>query len=96
MLGAAGGMAAPFLNANRESKRQKKEGTRNKIGVSFDSFWQFNGPKEETFIEYERVAEIFRAVDYRGYISLEFEGQQNPQVAVPKSLDLLREAFTWT
>lgn len=47
-------------------------------------------------IDYERVAEIFRAVDYQGYISLEFEGQEDPEVAVPKSLDLLREAFTWT
>lgn len=47
-------------------------------------------------IDYDRVAEIFREVDYQGYISLEFEGQEDPGVAVPKSLDLLREAFTWT
>ncbi|WP_372634874.1 sugar phosphate isomerase/epimerase family protein [Fodinibius sp.] len=47
-------------------------------------------------INYERVAEIFRAVDYQGYISLEFEGQADPAEAVPKSLNLLREAFTWT
>ena len=46
-------------------------------------------------IDYDRVAGIFRKVDYRGYISLEFEGNEDPLTAVPKSLELLREAFTW-
>jgi len=34
-----------------------------------------------------------RDVNYSGYISLEFEGKEDPDVAVPKSLDLLRKAF---
>jgi hypothetical protein len=34
-----------------------------------------------------------RAADYRGYISLEFEGNEDPRTAVPKSLTLLRQAF---
>ncbi|NLN29795.1 MAG: sugar phosphate isomerase/epimerase [Bacteroidales bacterium] len=46
-------------------------------------------------IDYDRVAEIFRKVDYRGYVSLEFEGNEDPMTAVPKSLELLREAFSW-
>lgn len=47
-------------------------------------------------IDYDRVAQIFREVDYQGYISLEFEGQEDPETAVPKSLNLLREAFQGT
>jgi len=46
-------------------------------------------------IDYNRVAEIFRKVDYRGYVSIEFEGNEDPMTAVPKSLDLIRNAFTW-
>ena len=44
-------------------------------------------------IDYERVAKIFRAVNYRGYVSLEFEGKEDAATAVPKSLALLRRAF---
>ncbi|NQU84989.1 MAG: sugar phosphate isomerase/epimerase [Mariniphaga sp.] len=46
-------------------------------------------------IDYNRVAEIFRKVDYRGYVSIEFEGQADPMEAIPKSLELIRNAFTW-
>ena len=46
-------------------------------------------------IDYKHVAEIFRKVDYRGYVSVEFEGNEDPMTAVPKSLELIREAFTW-
>ena len=46
-------------------------------------------------IDYMRVAEIFRKVDYRGYVSIEFEGNEDPMTAVPKSLEIIREAFTW-
>lgn len=44
-------------------------------------------------IDYQRVAEILRGVNYRGYISLEFEGQEDHRTAIPKSLELLRRAF---
>ena len=46
-------------------------------------------------IDYPRVAEIFRKVNYRGYISIEFEGNEDPMTAVPKSLEVIRDAFTW-
>lgn len=56
----------------------------------------FGGGKWYTLdIDYQRVAEIFRKVNYRGYISIEFEGNEDPMTAVPKSLELLREAFTY-
>jgi sugar phosphate isomerase/epimerase len=44
-------------------------------------------------LDYTRVAGILSAVNYRGYVSLEFEGKEDADVAVPKSLDLLRKAF---
>jgi len=56
----------------------------------------FGGGKWYTLdIDYKRVAEIFRKVNYRGYISAEFEGNEDPLTAVPKSLDLIRSSFTW-
>lgn len=44
-------------------------------------------------LDYKRIAAIMRQVNYRGFVSLEFEGKEDPRTAVPKSLSLLREAF---
>jgi L-ribulose-5-phosphate 3-epimerase len=44
-------------------------------------------------LDYPRIAAIMRRHNYRGYVSLEFEGKDDPDVAVAKSLALLREAF---
>ena len=44
-------------------------------------------------IDYPRMAEILRRHDFRGYVSLEFEGKEDFETAVPKSLALLRQAF---
>lgn len=44
-------------------------------------------------IDYAKVAEILRKVGYQGWVSLEFEGKDDPAVAVPKSLAMLKEAF---
>ncbi len=44
-------------------------------------------------IDYDRVAAILRKAGYRGWLSLEFEGQEDPATAVPRSLELLRRAF---
>jgi sugar phosphate isomerase/epimerase len=46
-------------------------------------------------VDYSRVAAIFRKVNYQGYISIEFEGNADPMVAVPQSLEMIRDAFTW-
>jgi sugar phosphate isomerase/epimerase len=54
----------------------------------------FGGGKWYTLdIDYERVAAILRGVSYGGYISLEFEGEEDPSTGVAKSLALLRKAF---
>jgi len=46
-------------------------------------------------LDYDRIAAIFRKYNYRGYISLEFEGGESPDTAIPKSLEMLRNAFTF-
>jgi L-ribulose-5-phosphate 3-epimerase len=44
-------------------------------------------------LDYARIASILAKVNYNGYVSLEFEGKEPPETAVPKSLDLLRKGF---
>lgn len=44
-------------------------------------------------IDYPRVAAILKEHRYRGYVSLEMEGKEDPLTAIPKSLELLRKAF---
>lgn len=44
-------------------------------------------------LDYKQVAEILDDVNYRGYVALEFEGKENPDTGVPKSLEELRAAF---
>ena len=44
-------------------------------------------------LDYPRIASIFKKHNYRGYVSLEFEGKDDPLVAIPKSLQVLRGAF---
>lgn len=44
-------------------------------------------------LDYPRIGEIMRKSGYKGYISLEFEGQEDPLTAVPKSLEVLRNSF---
>ena len=44
-------------------------------------------------LDYERVAKILREVNYSGYISLEFEGKENADTGVAKSIELFRRVF---
>ncbi len=44
-------------------------------------------------LDYTRIASIFKKHNYRGYVSLEFEGKEDPKIAIPKSLAVLRKAF---
>lgn len=47
----------------------------------------------ELDLDYERIGAIMRKHRYRGWVSLEFEGNEPQGTAIPKSLDLLRRAF---
>lgn len=44
-------------------------------------------------LDYDRIAAIMRRAGYQGYVSLEFEGREDPLTAIPKSLEMLRKAF---
>lgn len=44
-------------------------------------------------LDYARIAGILRKHHYRGWISLEFEGNEEPNTGVPKSLEMLRKNF---
>jgi sugar phosphate isomerase/epimerase len=45
-------------------------------------------------LDYDRIAGILKKHNYRGYISLEFEGNEDYKTAIPKSLAVLRKAFS--
>ena len=44
-------------------------------------------------LDYQRIAKMLAKENYRGYVSIEFEGKENPQTAVPKSVAMMRKAF---
>ncbi len=44
-------------------------------------------------LDYPRIAKMLRKHNYNGYISLEFEGKDDPLKGIPKSLEVLRKAF---
>ncbi len=44
-------------------------------------------------LNYDLIAKILKKHNFRGYISLEFEGMEDYTTAIPKSLELLRSAF---
>jgi len=45
-------------------------------------------------LDYAKIAAIMRESGYRGYLSLEMEGKEDPMTAVPKSLEMLRRHFS--
>ncbi len=44
-------------------------------------------------LDYAKIAGIMKKANYRGYVSLEYEGKEDLKTAIPKSLALLREHF---
>jgi sugar phosphate isomerase/epimerase len=44
-------------------------------------------------LDYPRIAAILRKANFKGWVSLEMEGKEDPAAAVPKSLEVLRRAF---
>jgi sugar phosphate isomerase/epimerase len=44
-------------------------------------------------LDYNRIAAMLKKHNYKGFISLEFEGKEHYRTAVPKSLAMLRKAF---
>ena len=44
-------------------------------------------------LDYARIAKIMKEANYNGYVSLEYEGEEDLLEAIPKSLALLRKHF---
>jgi sugar phosphate isomerase/epimerase len=44
-------------------------------------------------LDNDRIARMLKQHKYTGYVSLEFEGKEDPLTAIPKSLAVLRKAF---
>ncbi len=44
-------------------------------------------------LDYPRIAGILKKADFKGWVSLEMEGKEDPSTAVPKSYETLRKAF---
>lgn len=44
-------------------------------------------------LDYDRIFDILKKVNYQGYVSLEFEGKEDPFTAVPKSIAMLRKSI---
>ncbi len=44
-------------------------------------------------LDYKRIVDILKKVNYQGYISIEFEGKEDPKSGVQKSVDLLRSVL---
>jgi sugar phosphate isomerase/epimerase len=44
-------------------------------------------------LDYPRIAGILRKAGFKGWVSLEMEGKEDPLTAVPKSFEVLRRAF---
>ena len=51
------------------------------------------GERYSLELDYKRIVDILRKVNYQGYISIEFEGKEAPESGVQKSVDLLRKAL---
>ena len=44
-------------------------------------------------LDYKRIISILQKVNYQGYISLEYEGKEDAAIAVPKSIEMLRQTM---
>jgi L-ribulose-5-phosphate 3-epimerase len=44
-------------------------------------------------IDYKKVMQILDSINFSGYISIEFEGKEDPLSGVPKSIELIRNAI---
>ncbi len=45
-------------------------------------------------LDYPRIGKMLRSAGYNGWVSLEFEGKEDYREAIPKSLAVLRQAFS--
>jgi sugar phosphate isomerase/epimerase len=82
-------LTAPYREADYEQLRQIASRT---VFVQAKTY-PGGGEWYTLDIDYGKVARILAEVNYRGYVSLEMEGKEAPETAVPKSVAVLRQAF---
>ncbi len=80
MLQRAGGKDKDFL----ATKTPRKKGQRGKGAEG----------QRKKIKKWPRIARVMRKVNFLGYVSLEFEGNEDYKTALPKSLALVRRAFS--
>lgn len=44
-------------------------------------------------IDYKKVMQILDSINFCGYVSIEFEGKEDPSSGVAKSIELIRNAI---
>lgn len=49
--------------------------------------------KSKESADLRKLVDILRAVNYRGYVALEYEAAEDPKTAVPKAIDALRKVI---
>lgn len=49
--------------------------------------------KQRVDADYPRIVKVLREANYRGYLSLEYEGKEDPMTGVPKVLRKIRDAM---
>jgi len=49
----------------------------------------------EAKLDYERILRILKEVGYNGYLSLEYEGGEEEEIAVPKSIQFLKDMIAY-
>lgn len=49
---------------------------------------------QRTEADFKRIVEILRGVNYRGYLSLEYEAKEDPITGVPKAIERMQEAVS--
>ena len=82
-------LTAPYVTADYEQLRQIAP----KAVFVQAKTYPGGGEWYSLEMDYPRIARMLAEVNYRGYVSLEMEGKENPDTAVPKSIAWLREAF---
>jgi sugar phosphate isomerase/epimerase len=60
------------------------------VTVQIKTEIQRTGKKKEE-ADLKRLIDILRAADYRGYVALEYEAEEDPKTAVPRHIESLKK-----
>ena len=75
-----------ILSASEDIRRVAPYAVNVQVKVEIEPAGSFRRPADLA-----KVIDILHQANYRGYVALEYEAAEDPQVAVPRYLDQLRE-----